>query len=43
MSLLTRKIPVPMVSPITIAVADHNPSPRINSDRSDVPDDPAKP
>src|SRR5712675_928024 len=35
MSLLTRKIPVPMVSPITIAVADHNPSPRINSDRSD--------
>ena len=35
MSLATRKTPVPMVSPMTMAVADHKPSPRINSDRSD--------
>ena len=34
MSLVTRKIPVPIVSPITIAVADHRPRPRIKSDRS---------
>src|SRR6266704_2115162 len=34
MSLVTRKIPVPMVSPMTIAVADHRPRPRIKSDGS---------
>jgi len=28
---------------MTIAVADHNPNPRINSDRCDVPDDSGKP
>src|SRR6516164_2507483 len=32
MSLVTRKIPVPIVSLITIAVADHKPRPRIKSD-----------
>src|ERR1700686_2097138 len=32
MSLVTRKTPVPMVSPITIATADQRPSPRINSE-----------
>ncbi len=35
MSLATRKMPVPMVSPMTIAVADHRPRPRIRSDRSE--------
>src|SRR5580693_6476909 len=34
MSLVTRKMPVPMVSPMTIAVADQRPSPRTRSDRS---------
>src|SRR6266568_1215852 len=34
MSLVTRKMPVPMVSPMTIAVADHRPRPRIKSDGS---------
>ena len=34
MSLVTRKMPVPMVSPMTIATADHRPSPRISSERS---------
>src|SRR5579862_8764299 len=32
MSLLTRKIPVPMVSPMTTAVAAQRPRPRISSD-----------
>src|SRR4029077_8420475 len=32
MSLVTRKMPVPMVSPMTIAVADHSPRPRIKFD-----------
>jgi hypothetical protein len=34
MSLVTRKTPVPMVSPMTIAVADHRPKPRTKSGRS---------
>ena len=29
MSLETRNTPVPIVSPMTMAVADHRPSPRI--------------
>ena len=33
MSLVTRKTPVPMVSPMTIAVADHRPKPRTKSGR----------
>src|SRR5882724_1013230 len=37
MSLATRKMPVPIVSPITIAAAAHNPRPRIRSDRSGWP------
>src|SRR5580704_11968353 len=32
MSLVTRKMPVPMVSPITMAAADQRPSPRIKSE-----------
>ncbi len=32
---LTRKTPVPMVSPMTMAVADHRPRPRTKSDRSE--------
>src|SRR5215470_5408595 len=32
MSLVTRKTPVPMVSPITMATADQRPRPRINSE-----------
>src|SRR5260370_19359193 len=34
MSLVTRKMPVPIVSLITIAVADHRPRSRTRSDRS---------
>src|SRR5258708_8412734 len=34
MSLETRKMPLPMVSPITMAVADHRPRPRTRSARS---------
>src|SRR5208283_2258782 len=34
MSLATRKTPVPMVSPITMAVADQRPRPRTKWDRS---------
>src|SRR5215472_2588328 len=34
MSLVTRKMPVPMVSLITMAVADHRPRPRIKTDPS---------
>src|SRR5437879_13489488 len=35
MSLVTRKMPVPIVSLITIAVADHRPRARTRSDRSE--------
>ncbi len=35
MSLVTRKMPVPIVSLITIAVADHRPKARTRSDRSE--------
>src|SRR5258708_20339730 len=34
MSMETRKMPLPMVSPITMAVADQRPRPRIRSARS---------
>src|SRR5579863_9938732 len=33
-SLVTRKTPVPIVSPMTMAVADHTPRPRTSSDES---------
>ena len=35
MSLATRKTPVPMVSPMTMAIADHRPRPRTKSVRSE--------
>src|SRR5580692_12431549 len=37
MSLVTRKMPVPMVSPMTIATADQRPRPRIKSDDGERP------
>ena len=33
MSLVTRKMPVPMVSPMTMATADQRPRPRTSSER----------
>jgi hypothetical protein len=39
MSLATRKTPVPMVSPITMAIADPRPRPRSKSLRSEWSDE----
>src|SRR5262249_44572079 len=39
MSLVTRKTPEPMVSPMTTAVAAQRPRPRMRSDRSTLTDE----